>query len=261
MRVVSAALTQEFDTTSQSFALDVTNHSTSLTVYVSQVNAITGRSPEVSVALTKASQALFIAAGDTNYATATTTFATVPTSTQVGDLMLLNIMARQTLTAPSGWTLVRSIAAADGTTPTPITQTQYLYSKVAAATDLNTTVTVTQATSDRIGAHIDVFRNASVISSTSASQATTGTQTFTATVPGTSASFVYASVSTTQASTGTGTMAFTPTGWNLNTPASLSATNRMGVGYSGNPAIGSVTATTNSLASGAAWVAVLAQIR
>lgn len=69
----------------------------------------------------------------------------VPATAAEGDLLILTGYARGLLTPPPGWSLVLSVPY------TSIPQHQYLITKRAAAGDAGSTVTLTQATSQRMG--------------------------------------------------------------------------------------------------------------
>lgn len=77
--------------------------------------------------------------------TSTTISVKVPATAAEGDLLILTGYARGLLTPPPGWSLVLSVPYAS------TTQHQYLITKRAAAGDAGSTVTLTQATSQRIG--------------------------------------------------------------------------------------------------------------
>lgn len=94
----------------------------------------------------------WIGSASADYATTTDLSVTIPTEAEAGDLLVLGVMHRTTLTAPStGWTLVNS-----GPESLFNQQTVVGYS-IYNGTD--TTVTATQSSSERMGLCLLVLRS------------------------------------------------------------------------------------------------------
>lgn len=97
----------------------------------------------------------FVAASDTVYVTADT-FVTVavPVTPNVGDLIVVGVFhTSPTVSPPSGFTAVNTPQLMTGGTNRYLT----VFTKVADGTEAN--LTFTQAASNRIAAHVDIFRN------------------------------------------------------------------------------------------------------
>lgn len=107
-----------------------------------------------------ARNAAVIGSGPTAMDTGTSVSTTAPASVAVGGLLLACIMHRDTLTAPSGWTLVKKSDINPGGT-----QYTSVYAKVAASADAGSTVTFTQATSQRYCICIVAFTNGATVQS------------------------------------------------------------------------------------------------
>lgn len=99
----------------------------------------------------------FVTATTGVIATSTTSQAhSMPATALVGDLAIAFIMHRDTLTPPSGWTLVRAQAV----TAVGATQTLSVYKRVVQSGDPGASFTWTQATAQRMAVHYEVFRKA-----------------------------------------------------------------------------------------------------
>lgn len=96
-----------------------------------------------------------VATSDTQYVAATSRDQTIPAATEIDDLLLAFVMHRDTLTAPSGWTLV----ASQNETTSGVNQTLSIYSRTAVSGDAGATTTWTQATSQRMAVHIHTLRH------------------------------------------------------------------------------------------------------
>jgi len=97
----------------------------------------------------------FVAASGTTYAVGTSQNQTIPASAATGDMLIAVIMHRDTLTAPSGWSLVDTVTGVGA-----VNHICSMYSRVAQAGDAGTSTTWSQATSQRICVHIMAFRKA-----------------------------------------------------------------------------------------------------
>jgi hypothetical protein len=97
----------------------------------------------------------FVAGSATAFVTSTSQNVTIPASSETGDLLLAWVMHRDNLTAPSGWTLVRNETCSIPTFPR---HDLSLYSRTAASGDPGASTTWTQASSQRLAAHIQAYR-------------------------------------------------------------------------------------------------------
>lgn len=86
------------------------------------------------------------------FVVATSQDVVLPASAVVNDLFLAWVMCRDTPTPPAGWDLVGSIS-----TTGVFLQHLYVYSRVCEVGDAGTTTTWTQASSQRMCVHIQVF--------------------------------------------------------------------------------------------------------
>ena len=86
--------------------------------------------------------------------TGTDTSLTIPATVQDDDLLHLTVLHRDTLTPPSGWTLVDSTSIA----ATGYDQYTSIYVKNGEDADASATLSVTQASSARLEICISVFR-------------------------------------------------------------------------------------------------------
>jgi hypothetical protein len=105
-----------------------------------------------------------VAVSPTTFVTATSLNQTIPAKAATGDMLLAWVMYRSTLTPPSGWTLVRTETFIGG----GFTQYLSVYERIATSSDPGASTTWTQASSARLGVHIQAFRKTggySVISS------------------------------------------------------------------------------------------------
>lgn len=117
-------------------------------LFAGTIGPVEGLAGDLSVAVEPTS----LRATDYAISAGTTTLSvTVPPETAVGDLMLLWIMARSTITPPIGWSLVQSNDNSDSS------QQSYLYQKVAELADVSADVTVTQSASNRQIMHLQVW--------------------------------------------------------------------------------------------------------
>lgn len=96
-----------------------------------------------------------IAWTETEFSTVISQSRIIPQITQDGDLLVACIMHRDTLTAPSGWSLAESAGPVSGS---GVNQYTSIYTKKASSTDAGASVTFTQATSQRMATHIIVVR-------------------------------------------------------------------------------------------------------
>lgn len=117
----------------------------------------------------------FVASAESGYISASSVPVTIPSATVAGDLLILFVMHRGTLTTPSGWTLVASQVAGNSN---GVTQYLSCVSKVATSSDANAVLNIVQSTNDRIAASVSVYRKSqgSAVVVTSAKTSTSGTQ-------------------------------------------------------------------------------------
>lgn len=158
---------------------------------------------------------------------ATSVTGTIPSAANVSDLLIAWIYARSTLTPPSGWTFVKSVALATNS------QVLYLYTRTALSGDAGASTIWTQASSGRLGIHLQVFRGS----------AATPTVAFTTFAAATSVSYpnppfiitdpncLVVSACTTSTE-GTGGVAVSLSGGTLTSPSSNGSGNlRLAAGY------------------------------
>lgn len=179
------------------------------------------------------------------------------------DTAFVILMARDTVTPPSGFTLVDSVTnSADGT----VVQTLYLYRKVLSASESSSTFTFTQATSQRIGLAYLIVRNSDGTPSIALDSATDNSFTSSSTpgnhpVPTVEASrsgllFIVAS-SCTRGTTGAYAV---PAGFTEATPTTLTGDDRMAVGYKVTTGVDSTSGLTCSHNISAHWGTELAAV-
>ncbi|QDR80236.1 hypothetical protein [Sporomusa termitida] len=89
------------------------------------------------------------------YTTATSQTVAIPSTAQVGDMCLAVVGHRDVLTPPSGWNLINTALAAE----TDPNQQQSIYYKILDLSNLGTSVTFTQASSQRIWVQLVIVRN------------------------------------------------------------------------------------------------------
>jgi hypothetical protein len=95
----------------------------------------------------------YIGGNANTFVVATSQTIVIPSSAAVGDLLTLWVMCRSALTIPTGWRIIDT-----KTTPLRSTHTLYLLSKICEAGDIGANLTVTQAVSNRMSAHVQIFR-------------------------------------------------------------------------------------------------------
>ena len=155
----------------------------------------------------------------------TTSTVQIPNGVAEGDYLVLHVVHRSALTAPSGWAVLEG-----PTTPVVANQMQTVLYRVAETGDGGTNVTSTQASSDRMLSHIQAFRSAgiiSVIASEITQSASEGLNLPTLTATGAGQMAV---VSMSNAYTAGTTTLTPPSGYTGTTPASLTDL-RLGCAY------------------------------
>lgn len=88
------------------------------------------------------------------FATTTSRSVDVPANTQEGDLLVFCAFHRSTLTVPAGWT-----QASTGTLTAGATQVTEIWTKVATASDLGSTISVSQSSSQRMALGVIALRS------------------------------------------------------------------------------------------------------
>lgn len=132
----------------------------------------------------------FVAAADAVYTTGGTSLSvTMPVSVATNDLSLAYVAHRSTVTPPDGWTLVatKSVQSAD----LSITQYMSVYKRTVVGGDAGTTISFSQASSDRMALSLSAYRGSKtspVVKSSATSSVAEGA--------GTGGSYPAASVST-----------------------------------------------------------------
>mgnify|MGYP003646311888 CR=1 FL=1 len=206
----------------------------------------------------------FVAAGNYRINVSTSCPLSVPTGTVVGDLLVASTMSRSVTLTPTGWTnqvqRVESSSTSQATT---------IFTKVAEAGDLGSSINFQQVSSSRFLGQMLSFRKStgspSVLSTATSLQTNNTTHDLASVTPTAegqmvvvAGSFIYANPS--QA---TSISIIKPTGsdpdWIRTTSASI-AQNRLGVGYSegvnGVSSVGNMQ-TSYSLSSQSPQLAVL----
>ena len=153
----------------------------------------------------------------------TTSTVQIPNGVAEGDYLVLHVVHRSALTAPSGWTVLEG-----PTTPVDFNQMQTVLYRVAETGDGGTNVTSTQASSGRMLSHIQAFRSEGIISViaseiTQSESAGLNLPTLTATGAGQMAVVSMSNVYVTTTIT-------PPSGYTGTTPASITAV-RLGCAY------------------------------
>jgi hypothetical protein len=95
----------------------------------------------------------FVAAGGTTIGNSSSINVDIPSEAEEGDYLVLHVVHRDTLTTPTGWTILEG-----PTTPIDFSQRQTVLYKIAEEGDGGTNVSLTQGSSQRFLAHIQAFR-------------------------------------------------------------------------------------------------------
>ena len=160
-------------------------------------------------------------------ASSTTSTVQIPNDVAEGDYLVLHVVHRSALTAPSGWTVL-----VGPTTPVDFNQMQTVLYRVAETGDGGTNVTSTQASSGRMLSHIQAFRSEgiiSVIASEITQSESEGLSLPTLTATGAGQMAVVSMSNVFAATSGTTTLT-PPTGYTGTTPATVEQ-NRLGCAY------------------------------
>lgn len=207
-----------------------------------------------------------IAYSTTQFTTSTSQTVDTPTGTEVGDLLVLCMFARSTVTPPSGWTLA---VATDPFTDTSITQTLYVYTKVASAGDLGASSIWAQSDSLRMGTKMFTVRGPTtpsiVQSLTNFTNSGASSQTTASLVVGQPVSLVVAVGSQiTAVTTAPNTFTTTPSSYTQITPSTSNDTTnqiRMGVAHTTLLSGETTSATFTTNAGGANyWGTIIMEI-
>lgn len=203
----------------------------------------------------------FVDSSATTFSTTTSQNYTIPATVLAGDLLLAFVMHRDTLTTPTGWTVVDTSGAFT-------TSNQYTtcLKRIAQAGDAGATVTFTQASSQRMGAEIQVFRKTGgcdVVASANSKISDTGTNAYECpAMQGTASGQMLAQAASSllAATTIPNTMSVS-SGWTITTPTSSDDTSnqiRLGAAYRDADTASALAATFTKNFSGTnnGWGAV-----